>query len=184
MLTCRRDSLFTLIGVATAALMTGLSGSGCASKPAPSPAGRLEGRLMLQRDAQGTSPAQRWSAGFELRGSAQEGELDLTSPLGTVLARARWNPVEAALDQGGEQRRFDGLMDLSRQLLGEPVPLQALFDWLQGRPWPGAAHAPSPQGFVQGGWAVDLTALAQGVVSARRDAAPSLSLRIRLEPGS
>jgi outer membrane lipoprotein LolB len=31
---------------------------------------------------------------------------------------------------------FTDLDALTRQALGESVPVSALFDWLQGRPWP------------------------------------------------
>lgn len=156
--------------------------AGCATRTsAPAPPDALSGRLLLQISPQGSQPARQWSAGFELRGSAQAGELDLTSPLGTLVAQARWQPGQAELDQGGERKRFADLADLSLQLLGETVPLEALFDWLRGRPWPGASHVQTDAGFTQGGWVVDLTGLGGGTLTARRPAAPVLTLRARLE---
>lgn len=156
--------------------------TGCATQTsAPTAPESLSGRLLLQISPQGSEPARQWSAGFELRGSARSGELDLTSPLGTLVAQARWQPGQAELAQGGERKRFVDLADLSLQLLGQAVPLEALFDWLRGRPWPGAAHERTNEGFTQGGWVVNLSGLGDGTLTARRPAAPALSLRVRLE---
>ena len=155
--------------------------AGCGSVPAPVAGDTLAGRLVLQISPGTNGPAQQWSAGFELRGSAQAGELALTSPLGTTVAQARWRPGQAELHQGGERRAFADLGELSRQLLGENVPLEALFDWLRGRPWPAASHERTAQGFVQQGWAVDLSGLGEGRLMARRDQAPAITLRARLE---
>jgi len=41
-----------------------------------------------------------------------------------------------------ETRRFASLDELTREALGESVPIEAWFDWLRGRPWPGAPSAP------------------------------------------
>jgi hypothetical protein len=51
--------------------------------------------------------------------------------LGTTVAQARWRPGQAELHQGGERRAFADLGELSRQLLGENVPLEALFERLE-----------------------------------------------------
>lgn len=161
--------------------MAVLLAAGCSTVPPPASGDVLAGRLVLQISPGAHTPAQQWSAGFELRGSAQAGELDLTSPLGTTVAQARWRPGQAELHQGGERRAFPGLGELSRQLLGENVPLEALFDWLRGRPWPAASHERTAQGFVQQGWAVDLSGLGEGRLTARRDQAPTILLRARLE---
>jgi outer membrane lipoprotein LolB len=61
------------------------------------------------------------------------------------------------------------------------MPLAALFDWLRGRPWPGAPHEAEPDGFSQLGWRVDVRALGQGLLTARRPAEPAVTLRLRLE---
>jgi outer membrane lipoprotein LolB len=82
---------------------------------------------------------------------------------------------------GSEMCIRDSLSELSRQLLGENVPLEALFDWLRGRPWPATSHERTAQGFVQQGWAVDLSGLGEGRLTARRDQAPAILLRARLE---
>ena len=165
-----------LLGVATAVL------AGCATRQPTPPGGDvLTGRLILQIGASASQPSRQWSAGFELRGSARKGELDLTSPLGTVVAQARWQPGQAELLQGAESMRFEGLAELSRQLLGEAVPLEALFDWLKGRPAPQTPHQPTSSGFVQQGWNIEITGLPEGVFVARRASSPAITLRARLE---
>lgn len=165
---------------AAIALLGALWAAGCTTV-APDQRAALSGRLALQIGADGTTPARQWSAGFELRGTAQSGELDLTSPLGTVVAQARWQPDGAELVQGGERQQFDSLSALAQALLGEAVPLQALFDWLKGRPWPQQPHEPTPNGFSQAGWTVDLSALAAGGLTARRAKEPAITLRTRLD---
>jgi len=155
---------------------------GCASRQPPGvEATALTGRLILQIGASQSQPARQWSAGFELRGTARAGELDLISPLGTLVAQARWKPGAAELSQGAERVRFDSLPDLALRLLGEAVPLEALFDWLRGRPEPQTPHQATTTGFLQQGWAIDLTRLTDGLFIARRTSEPTITLRARLE---
>jgi outer membrane lipoprotein LolB len=132
-------------------------------------------------DAAPERPAQSLSGGFELRGDGREGELKLLTPLGTQLVSARWGPGLALLVTGEGERRFDSLDTLSREALGEPLPLAALPDWLAGRPWPDAPHTPREGGFEQLGWTVTTSALADGQLLARRSAEPAVTLRVRLD---
>lgn len=166
---------------AACAALAFLLATGCSTVPPSESGDALAGRLVLQISPGASTPAQQWSAGFELRGSAQAGELELISPLGTTVAQARWHPGQVELLQGGERRTFADLDELSRQLLGENVPLEALFDWLRGRPWRATGHERTALGFVQQGWAVDLSGLGEGRLTARRDRAPAITLRARLE---
>lgn len=147
--------------------------AGCAVQktsptPAPTaPGGAWSGRLALA--VRGDAP-QSWAAGFELRGSPEAGELRLLSPLGSALAQARWSPSGASLQTGSEERRFDSMDALLQELAGTALPLDALFDWLQGRP----AQAP--------GWQADLSRHAEGRLSARRQSPePVVELRIFLD---
>ena len=107
-----------------------------------------------------------------------------------------------------ETRRFASLDELTREALGESVPIEAWFDWLRGRPWPGAPSAPvgaaavapvgcrgrasrrAPSassatpapGFRQLGWRVDLAQFDAGTIAATRETpAPVVSVRIRLD---
>lgn len=159
---------------------------GCASTP-PAPglpmavASWITGRMSVRVDASPSSVAQNLSAGFELRGDGDNGELRVVSALGTSLAHARWSPGQARLETSDGDRSFDSLDDLSRQALGEALPLAALPDWLAGRPWAGAAHTVAGEGFEQLGWQVQLARRAEGFIEARRASAPAVLLRIKLD---
>ena len=141
----------------------------------------LSGRLSVRVDGQ----AERGlSAGFELSGSAPQGQLLLSGPLGTTLAQARWAPGQAVLASAGSETRFPDLDSLAAAALGEPLPMAALFDWLRGRPWPDAAsqlRGDGVPGFEQLGWQIDLLRWAQGWVEARRVAQPVVTVRVRLD---
>jgi outer membrane lipoprotein LolB len=162
--------------------------AGCASTPAPTGTGPwTSGRMSLRVDASDTQPAQSTSAAFELSGDGERGEIHLNSPLGTRVAAARWAPGMAWLETADGERRFDSLDALSRQALGETLPLVALPSWLAGQPWPQAPHTmhtPPSDGFTQLGWQVGLARRAEGLVEARREAAPAVILRIKLDPPS
>ncbi len=158
-----------------------LVAAGCASLPQDMPS--LGGRLSLQVAAHDGAPAHGVNAAFDLHGNAESGTLNLSTPLGPQIAVARWSPGEVLLSTGEGERRFASLAALSVELLGEKLPLQALPDWLRGRPWTGAAHSSSEAGFEQLGWQLDLSRRDQGFVSATREAAPRLSLRVRLDEG-
>jgi outer membrane lipoprotein LolB len=115
-------------------------------------------------------PPESLSAGFELQGSAQAGEMVLLSPIGTTLARLEWTPQGARLTQGQQQVDSTSLQRLGAHLTGTELPIAALFEWLAGRP----AEAT--------GWQVDLTAHAQGRINAeRREPSPAAVLRIALD---
>lgn len=155
---------------------------GCASL-APEPAERLSGRLALRVAATGQQAERGLNASFDLTGNAQRGELRLSTLLGPQIAAAIWAPGEVRLTSSDGERHFDSLEALSREVLGEALPLQALPDWLRGRPWPGAAARPGAAAFDQLGWQIDLARLAQGFVTATRAAtgdAPAVSLRVRM----
>jgi len=169
------------------ALVVALFISGCASVAPLAPAGAgesLSGRLALRVDANGMDPARAFSAAFDLRGSAQTGALALSTPLGSMLAQARWTPGEVVLITPQGTRRFADLDTLTREALGESVPIEAWFDWLRGRPWADAPSLPAANGtgFEQLGWSVDLARFADGAVLATRAApAPAVTVRIQLD---
>jgi len=145
--------------------------SGCAQLPRQAPAevaaNAWSGRLALQVP---DDPAQSFSAGFELRGTAVAGELTLLTPLGSTAAQLRWLPGSATLRSGGQERRFESLDALVAGATGTSLPVSALFDWLQGTP------TPVP------GWQPDLTQLPQGRLRAQRsDPPPVADLRVVLE---
>lgn len=161
----------------------------CTTVPVLAPAApgeTLSGRMALRVEAFRAEPARAFSAAFDLRGDARTGVLALSTPLGSTLAQARWQPARVVLVTPQGSRDFASLDDLTRDVLGEVVPIEAWFDWLQGRPWPGAASSPASaevtQGFRQLGWTVDLGGFADGrVVAVREQPAPAVTVRIRLD---
>ena len=151
----------------------------CATTPRP--AADLSGRLAVRVEAHQGAPVRSLNTQFELRGDASAGVLQLTTPIGITAAEARWSPAGAELITPEGNRRFADLDAMSAQMLGEPLPLAALIDWLRGRPWPGAPSRVDAGGFEQLGWRIDLSRLAEGWVLAGRDRTPAVSVRARLE---
>jgi outer membrane lipoprotein LolB len=154
--------------------------AGCATPP-PQGSDWLGGRLSVKVEALGDEPGRSLSSAFELRGDAERGELRLTSPLGTLLALARWAPGEASLTTADGERRYSDLDALAREALGEALPLRALPAWLRGQPWPGAESHTTAQGFEQLGWQIGLARYAEGWLEATRSAPPAVTVRARLE---
>ena len=125
------------------------------------------GRLALQIDS---DPPQSMSAGFELRGNAQSGELSLFTPLGSTLARLVWAPGDARLLWNGRERNFDSMDALTREATGTELPIAGLFQWLADIP----AQIP--------GWSADLQNLPDGKLAAHRQSpAPEVKLRLVFE---
>ena len=144
----------------------------------------LSGRLSVRVASLDDTPGHSLSALFDLHSTdGTSGELELSSPLGTLLGRAQWSPQHVRLSTADGDRDYPSLNALSQDLLGEQVPVQALFDWLHGRPWPGAPSEASPGptiGFTQIGWIIKLDRMAQGVIIAERPEAPSITVLARL----
>ena len=143
----------------------------------------ISGRLAIRIEPNGGDDARAFSAAFDLRGNPGTGSLALSTPLGSTLAQARWGAGTVALVTPQGRREFTGLDELTRDVLGESVPIEAWFDWLRGRPWPGAPSSdPAPAGFEQLGWSVDLSRFATGsVVASRLRPAPAVVVRIQLD---
>ena len=132
--------------------------------------------------------------GFSWRDDGRRLILDLVNPLGSTLAR-----VEAA---GGVAtlRRSDGSITqapgadaLVEDVLGSPIPVAGLRDWMRGRVAerpPASALARDPQGrpasFLQGGWEVRLSRYdGQGPLllsMERRDAGRRITVRLVADP--
>lgn len=176
-----------MTGALRAAAGCALAGAlaGCANLVPPSSAPvALAGRIAVSVEAWGAAPARSVNASFELRGGARDGALDLSTPLGSLVAQARWSPAGVTLTTPQGTASMPDLDTLAEQSLGERVPVAALFDWLSGRPWPGAPStpmAPPARGFEQLGWRVDLAQFDTALVTARRDAPPVVTVRARLD---
>ncbi|HKB55792.1 MAG TPA: outer membrane lipoprotein LolB [Ramlibacter sp.] len=145
--------------------------AGCASPPRALPPGEpvaaWSGRLALQVEDE---PDQSFSAMFDLRGSAQAGELTLSNPIGGTLAVLSWTPGFATLRNNGQTHEFHSVDALVRKATGSDIPVAALFDWLRGVP----TAVP--------GWQPDLSQLARGRISAMRVAPPPpASLRVAID---
>lgn len=122
--------------------------------------------LVLQAD-----PPQSWSAGFDLSGTPQVGQLQLSSPLGNQLAVVRWSPDGAEMQQGSQRSRHASLEQLATDLGEAPLPVAALFSWLEGQPAPAS------------GWEADLSRFAEGrIVAWRRQPLPAAELRLIFHP--
>lgn len=144
--------------------------AGCAQ---PMPSAPVEenswnGRIALQIDGQAS---QSFSAMFELRGTAHAGGLVLLSPFGNRIAQLDWKDGHAQLVSGQDTRTSDSLDTLLQDVTGTRIPVTALFSWLKGT----QASAT--------GWQADLTGIADGRLTARRDdPQPTATLRIALTP--
>jgi outer membrane lipoprotein LolB len=146
--------------------------AGCANPPVAKVPGDVtasswSGRLALQV---AENQSQSFSAGFELKGNAREGELTLFSPIGGTLAQLSWAPGSAALNNGGQVRQFESLDALVTHATGSAIPVAALFDWLRG------VNTPVP------GWQADLAQIGQGRLHARRiQPTPEADLRVAFD---
>lgn len=157
--------------VVGAAILGSLLGA-CSTPKLPAAPGsppRWSGRFSLTIQSE---PVERWSAGFDLQGSATEGELEIHSPLGQRVALLQWTRQQAELQQGGQRTVRRSLDELTSELSGGwALPVVALFDWLRGRPSP------------VGGWEADLSLQPEGRVVARRlHPLPAAELRLVFEP--
>jgi len=147
--------------------------AGCATVAPPAPDARhWSGRLGLTvLDAAGQAQAQSAvSASFQLDGSPSEGSLSLSTPIGSTLAVLKWQPGHARLEANGTVEEYGSLDALAAAATGTPIPVAALFDWLDGRP------TPVP------GWTPDLSRIADGRLAAHRtQPPPPAELRLVLD---
>lgn len=146
--------------------LAGLLLAACAQPPRPADAGPdyWSGRLAVQVE---DTSEQSFSAGFELKGHPDAGELTLLNPLGNIIARVEWSPQGALLLQGQKRREAPSLQTLVLELTGSDLPITALFSWLHG------------DSIQASGWHADLSALRQGRLTATREhPSPRTTLRI------
>jgi outer membrane lipoprotein LolB len=81
-----------------------------------------------------------------------------------------WTADSARLRSGAKERHYASLDMLASEITGAPIPVRALFDWLEGRPT------------TADGWQADLSRLAEGRLLARRaEPAPAAELRLLFE---
>lgn len=140
-----------------------------ASANAPAQRQYWSGKLSVRIDDE---PVRYFSAGFELHGQPDSGEMHLFSPLGSTVATLRWQANGAAQWlRGNDLRHYPNMAALSADLTGTALPLNSLFDWLHGRPT------------AVDGWQVDLSQHADGKLQAQRlYPTPGAQLRMVFEP--
>lgn len=128
--------------------------------------------------------------------------LDLATPVGTTLARIEHGPEGTTLrtpGDGGQVLRGRDPEALAEQVLGWPLPVAGIGDWIEGRPALGRPSQAFSQGgtiarIEQDGWTIELperfdNGTPRRLVMARpaRDAgsagaaAPAITLRIVLD---
>jgi outer membrane lipoprotein LolB len=135
--------------------------------PGAAPATSWSGRLSVRVEGDQT---QSFFAAFELNGNASSGELRVFSPFGATLARLTWSAGSARLLAQGRDESFASIAELTRSVTGTELPVASLFRWLVG------------EGAAEGGWAADLSQLAQGKIDAHRlDPQPAVHLRLLLD---
>ena len=109
---------------------------------------------------------------LEIRGAQQV--LELASPLGTTVARIEVGPGGArATGPGVQEVRGADADALTEQLLGWPLPVSGLPDWIEGRPVPDRiAQVQRDRGRVvlleQDGWTIRLPEAFEGIARPRR----------------
>ena len=128
----------------------------CSSTPtmqgtAPGSVNHWQGRLALKVEG---PAAQAWTAFFELDGNPERGSLVFSSLFGTRLARMQWSPNSASLQTPSETLQFSSLEAMAAHHTPSPIPIAALFSWLQG-------HRADAKG-----WEVSMDQVQQGRISA------------------
>ena len=129
------------------------------------------GRLALQIEPDSSqAQASSFSAGFELTGNAQVGELTLFTPLGSTAASLIWSEKSALMRTSSDTRHFESLDALIKHAIGTELPVATLFAWLAG------------ENLAAAGWHADLSQHARGRITAQRSSpSPTAELRLVLE---
>ncbi|MGQ0711334.1 MAG: lipoprotein insertase outer membrane protein LolB [Rhodoferax sp.] len=117
----------------------------------------------------GADPARSaYSALFVLGGSAAQGWLELSTPLGVMLAQVQWHASGASVLAQGQTRHYPDMATLTTELTGTALPLAALFAWLRG------------EAVQEDGWQPDLSDWPHGRLRAQR-LQPAAQLRLALD---
>jgi len=121
------------------------------------------GRFALSATGYG-APAQAVQGGFAWNDDGRTLRLDLSNPLGNILARVEVRPGVSVLTRAdGTQQRAADPDGLVEQVLGSAIPVAGLRDWLRGatgaRPVTDLRknEAGHIGGFEQNGWHVELS---------------------------
>ncbi|QBE63381.1 outer membrane lipoprotein LolB [Pseudoduganella lutea] len=109
------------------------------------------------------------SGKFSWRQSAARTDVTLASPLGQTIATIAVTPGEATLKEGSKPPRSAADVDtLSAQVLGWPLPVSGLRDWLQGYAVAAdgkrvAVSPAQPKITTRDGWQLEFVSWQEGV---------------------
>lgn len=169
----------------------------CQSLPPVHGGVTYEGRFALA--VNGDSRHEASSGRFTMTVDPPNLTVDLSTPLGTTVARVHTGPdgaqVTVPTTTGLKTERGPNADELSLQVLGWPLPVSGIGDWVQGRPVPGRPYRlePGQDGssvLEQDGWTIRFEARGSGGHLRRlqmnrppQGDAPGVSLRVALDPG-
>ncbi len=145
------------LGVVAAAVITA---GGCASMPSAVAPERVHGgRFAVTSELDGKRD--NTSGRFALAVYAEQLVLDLATPVGITLARIELTPAGATLrataaDGSVQQAQGRDGEALAEQLLGMPLPVTGIRDWIVGRAAPARPSTVSADGnaIAQDGWSI------------------------------
>ena len=96
--------------------------------------------------------------------------MELSTAVGTTLARMSWSAQEALLQTGTTVRAYPSLRELTLTALGADLPFEVLIQWLRG------------VSAAKDGWQSDLREFETGRISAKRhNPEPTVDLKIILD---
>ena len=185
----------------SALFFTGLAVlSGCASPPIPDAGAKAIDTLSpLNRSGRFAMKAEEFSrnpeavqGGFVWSDRGHLLTLDLTNPMGTVLARVEVGPQGALLQESnGKVTRASHPDALVRQVLGQEIPVSGLRAWMRGQPATGssAEGVTRSSGHItqlrQNGWSIELARYdTQGprlLILTRQDGERTVTLRLVID---
>jgi outer membrane lipoprotein LolB len=170
----------------------------CATLPPTTGGINYTGRFALAID--GANRHETASGRFALTVDQSDVTLDLSTPLGTTVARIQSGPAGARLtvpSAGGLRTEQGPDADaLSLQVLGWPLPVSGISDWIEGRPVPSRPYRLGPgeagaEQLDQDGWTIHFDPRGPDGRIRRLDMkrpqqgdAPAVSLRVVLDEGA
>lgn len=146
------------------------------------------GRFAMKSEVFGKQP-EAVQGGFVWLDRGRLLTLDLTNPMGTVLARVEVGPQGAMLQESnGAVTRASHPDALVRQVLGEEIPVSGLRSWMRGQVAPGSSVEDISRSdgqitrFRQSGWAIELSRYDERgprlLVLTRQDGERAVTLRL------
>ena len=173
-----------------------LLATACATLPPVTGTRSYQGRFSLL--VSGSERHETATGRFELTVDGPNVTLDLSTPLGTTVARVQSGPAGARLtvpSAGGLRTEVGSDAEaLSLRVLGWTLPASGLSDWVEGRPAPGRPYRldsgdDASSGLEQDGWTIRFERRSSDgrigridMARAQQSGAPAVSLRVVLDP--